>query len=225
MMGVWPLLLFLLQPYLLRIRGIGRTIPLGKQWTGIPREGGMGVRIGVKTLGGYSHGGNEQSSFEIRIDYQHSPETLANSYLHRFDLREHKNLVEELERLLLGKKSPVELKGGFGNEPIVDPGDTISRLHFKTILEYLDSIDFDRTPWAEDVNSVKQRYFQQEFKRRVLEGEEDVIVTFTFPEGDRKQGQKSGFFSLTTSTARLLGQRLMKASKLQLKENEKNIQV
>lgn len=104
-------------------------------------------------------------------------------------------------------------------EVIAYQGETLAKLHLKSIMKLWGLMDFRKTPWREQIEDLKRSYVRKTIKADVKDsGIEDggieVEVSFKFDENVYTQtggSQGGGGFIITPQMARWLGEQLLRA--------------
>jgi hypothetical protein len=116
------------------------------------------------------------------------------------ELRRHEDLAQQLAGALLNQVAPVDIEGAG-----LFAGETISRLHLRTIVENWDAVDFSGTPWHALAQQIDRELERREEKERQEEGRRPVQVSFAFDS----PAQQSGSFTISSKVARWLGTQLL----------------
>lgn len=153
------------------------------------------------TLRKQSYGGHDFRDFRLKVAYdRYNSIAAGRSWV---DLDSEDDLIEKLEAALLNQTCPVEVKAE--GEVILDPGDKISRLHLRTLIEKWSGLDLGQTPWLALKKQIDAELEARQHKRDVEDGRLTVEVTFDFDS----PVQQAGSFRITTKVARWLGTQLL----------------
>ena len=171
----------------------------------------MNVRV---VLGNRSYGGYEFKNYSINMDYENFDWDRLHAYLeigsYFFSDEQKGKIKKELENILLGQIAPRDIRDK--DDVIVYKGEKVAKLHIITIINSLESIKWNDTPWADAVGRIKQDILRQKIRFHIKEGKE-IFIKFKF---DKNSRQDSGSLYISPQVAQWLGEQLIKASQGEL---------
>lgn len=174
----------------------------------------------LKTYGGYIF-----ENFTVDVDYVDFNWDAGDN----IDFDEHQEFAKNLENILFGQVSPVDIKTKTYSwkrtfKRIIFKGEQITKLNLKAMKEHWDDIDFSRTPWAKKIKELKHSYMRKVLRREIKQKKVDIKISFDYIDGGVSQ-PKSGSFIVSPQVAKWLGEQLVKASQGELEINGSKIKV